>query len=111
MFLQYLGKCARLTRCTFLSTKNCCGAHNQLPPWRSLALTKNTSSAAYKGLSTRGQLLSVTRKRSNVWLVRLKNTAPECGKAKPQTVKLRRKDVLRLISLAKSEKFVLAGKD
>ncbi|XP_065363951.1 ATP-binding cassette sub-family B member 10, mitochondrial [Calliphora vicina] len=108
MLLQCLGKCTRLTRPTIKYTTSGYGQHQQ---WRSFTIrhNNNISGKLHTNIKARGQLLTTPLIRQNVWLVRLKNTAPELRKAKSPKVKLKRSDIMRLMSLAKSEKLVLAA--
>ncbi|XP_037812922.1 ATP-binding cassette sub-family B member 10, mitochondrial isoform X2 [Lucilia sericata] len=109
MLLQCLGKCTRLSRPTIKYTTNVSGHHQQ--HWRSFTIRHNYVSGKINTNfnATRGQLLTSPLMRQNVWLLRLKNTAPELRKAKAPKVKLKKGDIVRLISLAKSEKMVLAA--
>lgn len=104
MILQCLGKCTRYTRPAIKYTNE----YGQLPSRSFTIRLNNFSRKVHSNYNTKGQLLGTPLSRQNVWLLRLKNTAPELRKAKLQ--KVEKYDVMRLISLAKSEKFVLAGK-
>ncbi|KAI8124290.1 hypothetical protein FF38_08797 [Lucilia cuprina] len=109
MLLQCLGKCTRLSRPTIKYTTNVYGHHQQ--HWRSLTIRHNHVSGKINTNfnAARGQLLTTHLMKQNVWFLRLKNTAPELRKAKAPKVKLKKGDIVRLVSLAKSEKLVLTA--
>lgn len=107
MLLQCLGKCTRLSRPLVKYPIN----QSPLQQWRTFTL-KHNFNAGKVPTNLRNkpqQLLSGSLAKQNVWLVRLKNTAPELRKPKAPKVKLKKSDIVRLISLAKSEKLVLAA--
>lgn len=107
MLLQCLGKCTRLSKPLVKYSIN----QSSLQQWRTFTLKHhNITGKVQTNLKIKSQhLLSGSLAKQNVWLVRLKNTAPELRKAKAPKVKLKKSDVVRLISLAKSEKLVLGA--
>ncbi|KAM7348104.1 ATP-binding cassette sub-family B member 10, mitochondrial [Cochliomyia hominivorax] len=108
MLLQCLGKCTRLSKPIVKYPVN-----GNIQQWRSFTIRHKNVHGTGKvqmNFNNRTQnLLKSSITKQNVWLVRLKNTAPELSKAKAPKVKLKKSDIVRLISLAKNEKLVLAA--
>ena len=112
MLLQCLAKCNRFTKPLIKCPTNSY-SHHYLQ-WRSFTIRPNTihENLHLKFHTNGSKLLAKPQARPvNLWLIRLKKTvAPELRQPKAPKVKLKRGDIMRLISLAKSEKLVLAGK-
>ena len=112
MLLQCLAKCNRFTRPLIKCSTNSYSHH--YPQWRSFTIRHNPihENLHIKSHIKGSKLLTKPQARPvNLWLIRLKKTvAPELRQPKAPKVKLKRGDIIRLLSLAKSEKLVLAGK-
>ncbi|XP_013117064.2 ATP-binding cassette sub-family B member 10, mitochondrial [Stomoxys calcitrans] len=97
MLLQALGKCTRLTKPTIRYAK---------VQWKNYTISHNIKG----GLNVTTRCMHPKHNGLNLWLVRLKSGESSVAKGRnPPKVKLKKRDVTRLIGLAKSEKLVLTA--
>lgn len=112
MLLRCVTKGNRFTRPLIKWPTNTYSHHHL--QWRPFTIRNSTiyENLHLKSYWSRPNLLTKSQDRPvNLRLIRLKKTAaPELTQPKTPKVKLKQGDIIRLVSLAKSEKWVLTGK-